>query len=86
MGLDLRLCAFRFHHRPQAIIHRHEYERKSTEILHSQARLAQGIVGWRDQNKPFIKKRDGGQLGMWDGEEADADIESIGEEAGDDVC
>jgi hypothetical protein len=42
LGLDLRLCAFRLHHLPKAIIDRHAYERKSTEILHLQARLGQG--------------------------------------------
>ena len=86
LGLDLRRCAFRFHHLPQAIIHRHEYERKPTEILHAQARLGQGVASGCEQHKPFVKERDGGQLVVRDREEADAHIESIGEEASNDVC
>lgn len=42
VGLDLRLCAFRLHQLPKAVFDRHEYERKPTEILHSQGRLGQG--------------------------------------------
>ena len=85
LGLYLRLCAFRFHHLPQAIIYRHEYERKPPEILHAEARLGQGMASGLDQHKSFVKKRDGGQLVVRDGEEADAHIESIGEEAINDV-
>ena len=86
LGLDLRLCAFRFHHLPQAIIHRREHERKPTEILHAQTRLGQGVASGCDQHEPFVKERDGGQLVVRDREEADAHIESIGEEASNDVC
>ena len=86
LGLDPRLCAFRFHHLPQAIIHRHEDERKPTEILHAQARLGQGMASGRAQHKSFVKKREGGQLVVRDGKEADAHIESIGEKASNDVC
>jgi hypothetical protein len=42
LGLDLRLCVFRLHYIPRAIFYRHEYERRSTEVLHLQARLGQG--------------------------------------------
>ena len=44
LGLDLRLCAFRLHHLPKAVFDRHEYERKPTEILHSQGRLGRAIT------------------------------------------
>jgi hypothetical protein len=42
LGLALRLCAFRLHHLLKAVFDRHEYERKPTEILHSQGRLGHG--------------------------------------------
>ena len=42
LGLALRLCTFRRHHLLKAVFDRHEYERKSTEIQHSQGRLGQG--------------------------------------------
>ena len=42
LGLALRLCAFRLHHLLKAVFDRHEYERKPTEVLHSQGRLGQG--------------------------------------------
>lgn len=42
LGLALRLCAFRLLHLLKAVFDRHEYERKPTEILHSQGRLGQG--------------------------------------------
>jgi hypothetical protein len=73
LGLYLRLCAFRFHHLPHARIYRHEYEQKPLEMLHGQVRLGQGMASGRDQHKSFVKKRDG--------EETEAHIESIGEEA-----
>jgi hypothetical protein len=41
LGLALRLCAFHLHHLLKAVFDRHEYERKPTEILHSQGRLGQ---------------------------------------------
>lgn len=42
LGLALRLYVFRLHHLLKAVFDRHEYERKPTEILHSQGRLGQG--------------------------------------------
>ena len=42
LGLALRLCAFRLHHLLKVVFDRHEYERKPTEILHSQGRLGLG--------------------------------------------